>query len=192
MGSMGVQTIDVSAGGGKQTGTDGFDWSGAGAGGNQGDGAAEVDSTGGVEAQSGFFTPTITGNLDFGDDTESFDSGYPSQQQKITLEDTSLRLTKILYKATKTDGYLAAIKLEYNNGSQSPWIENSRLNDVESQQKTIYVNPDVSYRKIGMKVDQTGRGFEGLRLIRSNGQKEFTEEWFVGKASKFNAAKWVD
>ena len=43
-----------------------------------------------------------------------------------------------------------------------------------------------------MKVDQTGRGFEGLRLTRSNGQTEFKEEWFVGKASKFNAAKWVE
>ena len=66
------------------------------------------------------FCPTISSTLDFGDPNESYDYEYPGNQNKMLLESTNVRLSKINYKAT--DGYISAIQLEYTNEVVTPWF----------------------------------------------------------------------
>lgn len=96
-------------------------------------------------------------------------------------------MKKILYKYEKIKnskgnlvaGNLAAIKLEFNNGASSGWIENTRYNSPHglSDIKTIQINSLVTISKIAMKVDKTNQGFEGIRLYRSDGTKEVDVTW---------------
>lgn len=98
-------------------------------------------------------------------------------------------MKKILYKNVKVsndkgdlvDGNLVSIKLEFNNGASSGWIENSGYTnnnrDYISEIKTIQINPLVTISKIAMKVDNRNLGFEGIRLYRSDGTKEVDVVW---------------
>ena len=47
--------------------------------------------------QSGYFKPTITGVLDFGDDDQKYDKEYPASNFQLKRGETDLRITKIKY-----------------------------------------------------------------------------------------------
>ena len=79
--------------------------------------------------QQGYFNPTVTGTLQFGDQQESIDKTYIPQQ----LESNDVRLEKIKYKTTEYTSYdnrgnaiqihyLSAIQPVYTNGAVGSWL----------------------------------------------------------------------
>ena len=132
-------------------------------------------STGGSDGEPsgpiGKFSPTISSTLDFGDPNESYDDEYPSSKNKMLLESTDVRLSKINYKTFEytsrdTISYISAIQLEYTNGVVGPWFQHKEVGRNDKTE-TIRV-PNAAINKVSMAVDRN-IGIAGLKLSGPSG-----------------------
>ena len=98
-----------------------------------------------------------------------WDGQYPDKEdlrrRKIPA-DKEHRLNMIRYKQHDNMAELSAIRLKFNDGTQSEWFEDSEGgNDIQN----IMIDPDRTIASVSMRVS-AGTYMHGLRLVDDEGE----------------------
>ena len=117
--------------------------------------------------------------IEFGDSTAHWSDIYPSADQLANLKDANLKLNGIDSKHVKGYTPLSGIRLNFDDGSSSPWMQTSLkdvpADDIEEVSLDIYNEREI--REISMRISTVGNAICALEFSDDLGATIFEIEW---------------